>query len=132
MARRLTGPAVLTRVEVAEALEVHPATVARWARSGALPSFRTPSGERRYHRQDVEEFLNRPGQGRRTRPVTRSIDADSSDRRLLTNRPVGHAQSGNCVPERSRMMSCTSRHAGGIEAADCTVAAAHAVPAETA
>jgi hypothetical protein len=61
VARRLSGPAVLTRAETAHALGVHPSTVARWAASGILRSFRTPSGERRYHRCDVEALLNQRG-----------------------------------------------------------------------
>lgn len=59
VARRITGPEVLTRTEVAAVLGVHASTVARWASSGVLPYFRTPSGERRYHRHDVEDLLNR-------------------------------------------------------------------------
>jgi excisionase family DNA binding protein len=61
MARRLTGPEILTRAEAAQVLGVHPATVARWAAAGILPSFRTPSGERRYHRCDVQALINRRG-----------------------------------------------------------------------
>jgi excisionase family DNA binding protein len=61
MARRLIGPGILTRAEAAQVLGVHPATVARWAAAGTLPSFRTPSGERRYHRCDVQALLNRRG-----------------------------------------------------------------------
>src|SRR5206468_2014169 len=60
MARRLTGPEVLTRAEVARVLEVHPSTVTRWATAGLLPYFRTPAGERRYHRREVQDFLNKP------------------------------------------------------------------------
>jgi predicted site-specific integrase-resolvase len=37
--------------------------VTRWAAAGLLPCMRTPSGERRYRRCDVEELLNRPGVG---------------------------------------------------------------------
>jgi excisionase family DNA binding protein len=118
MACKITGPAVLTRAEVAQALGVHPATVTRWARSGTLPSFRTPSGERRYHRQDIEEFLNRPGQGPRPRLFTLAMDTDSADSPLPVNGPVDHAQSGNRVPGRSRTPSRTACHDGGTEADD--------------
>src|SRR5262249_9092773 len=61
MARRLTGPEILTRAEAAQVLGVHPATVARWAAAGTLLSIRTPSGQRRYHRCDVQALLNRMG-----------------------------------------------------------------------
>jgi excisionase family DNA binding protein len=60
MTRRITGPEVLTRGEVAQVLEVHPSTVARWAAAGLLPCFRTPAGERRYRRSEVQDFLNQP------------------------------------------------------------------------
>jgi excisionase family DNA binding protein len=58
--RRITGPEVLTRAEVAHVLGVHPSTVTRWAVDGLLRHFRTPTGERRYRRRDVQDFLNRP------------------------------------------------------------------------
>jgi excisionase family DNA binding protein len=132
VARRLTGPAVLTRLEVAQVVGVHPATVARWAGTGVLPFFRTPSGERRYRRQDVQEFLNRPGQGPRARLVTQALDAVSAENHVAANEPVDRAQSGNRVPGRSRVQSRTTRQGGGMEAGDWTVAVAQAIPAETA
>jgi excisionase family DNA binding protein len=75
MARTVTGPEVLTRTEVAEVLAVHPSTVTRWATAGILPHFRTPSGERRYRRCEVQDFLNRPRAQRlapERHPATRS------------------------------------------------------------
>lgn len=59
VAHRITGPEVLTRAEAAWVLGVHASTVARWATTGVLPYFRTPSGERRYRRHEVEDLLNR-------------------------------------------------------------------------
>jgi excisionase family DNA binding protein len=59
MIRRIIGPPVLTRAEAAQLLGVHPSTVARWAVAGLLPCVRTPSGQRRYRSQDVEELLNK-------------------------------------------------------------------------
>jgi excisionase family DNA binding protein len=60
MTRRITGPEVLTRGEVAQVLGVHPSTVARWAAAGVLPCFRSPAGERRYRRSEIQDFLNQP------------------------------------------------------------------------
>ncbi|HXZ73227.1 MAG TPA: helix-turn-helix domain-containing protein [Streptosporangiaceae bacterium] len=60
MVRRITGPEILTRAEVAQVLEVHPSTVTRWATTGLVSYFRTPAGERRYHRREVQDFLNQP------------------------------------------------------------------------
>jgi excisionase family DNA binding protein len=74
-ARRIAGPEVLTRAEAAQVLGVHPSTVTRWAINGRLRHFRTPSGERRYRRCDVQDFLSRPRPERRAPydgPVTRT------------------------------------------------------------
>jgi excisionase family DNA binding protein len=90
MARKLTGPAILTRAEAAQVLGIHPATVARWATTGALPSFRTPSGERRYHKCDVEALLNprcladRAPSSERIREPT---DAELTDQHRLLDLP---------------------------------------------
>lgn len=43
--------------KVADHLGVSIATVREWADSGALRSFRTPGGQRRFWREDVETFL---------------------------------------------------------------------------
>jgi excisionase family DNA binding protein len=127
--RIIIGPDVLTRAELAQALGVHPATVTRWAKIGVLPAFRTPSGERRYHRRDVENFLNAPGQGNRISAVPGAARADAASN---CHRAGGQPKSGSRVRGRSRMLPRTTCHGGGMEAADCTVTAAQAVPAETA
>jgi len=78
VARTVIGPEVLTRAEVAEVLGVHPSTVTRWATAGFLPHFRTPSGERRYRRCEVQDFLNRPAAERPApgpHPATQSGNA---------------------------------------------------------
>lgn len=129
VARVIKGPAVLTRAEVAEALGVHPATVTRWAKIGVLPAFRTPSGERRYHRRDVEEFLNTPGHVNRITPVMGASSADPADN---CHRAGSQPEFGNLVHGRSRTLSRTTCHGGGMEDADCTVAPAQAVPTDTA
>ena len=46
-------PAILSPGEVADVFGVDPKTVARWAKLGHLPSFRTPGGHRRFRRDDV-------------------------------------------------------------------------------
>lgn len=52
MLRRL-----LSTKEVAELLEVSPATVARWAREGKLVGIVMPSGRRKFDRAEVERLL---------------------------------------------------------------------------
>jgi excisionase family DNA binding protein len=42
---------------VADALDVTPDTVRRWARAGKLPVVTLPSGQIRFRREDVEPLL---------------------------------------------------------------------------
>lgn len=90
VARRLTGPAVLTRAEAAQVLGVHPATITRWAATGALPSFRTPSGERRYRRCDVGALLNRQDHADRAtspEPVHETAGVETTHQHRLLDLP---------------------------------------------
>ncbi len=48
---------LLTPKQVAQRFAVDPKTVTRWARTGKLPSIRTPGGHRRY-RESVVEALS--------------------------------------------------------------------------
>jgi excisionase family DNA binding protein len=43
--------------EVAALFQVHLRTVARWADDGLLRCVRTPGGQRRYWREDVDRFM---------------------------------------------------------------------------
>lgn len=45
--------------ETAARLGVSVATIRRWDERGALPSVRTPGGQRRFRRADVEALLTR-------------------------------------------------------------------------
>jgi excisionase family DNA binding protein len=47
----------LTSGQVADIFGVSPETVAGWANEGKLAHFRTPGGQRRFHRADVDRFL---------------------------------------------------------------------------
>lgn len=47
----------LTPSEVAHLFGVSVQTVGDWADAGRLPHFRTPGGQRRFRREDVEQFL---------------------------------------------------------------------------
>jgi len=50
-------PDLLTAEEVAVPLRVKPATVTRWAREGKIDSLRTPGGQLRFRREDVEALI---------------------------------------------------------------------------
>lgn len=47
----------LTSKDVARLFSVSTVTVANWADSGKLASFRTPGGHRRFRRADVDAFI---------------------------------------------------------------------------
>lgn len=47
----------LTPADVARMFNVSTNTVAKWADDGRLPSFRTPGGQRRFRRDDIEALL---------------------------------------------------------------------------
>ncbi|MFD6097406.1 BldC family transcriptional regulator [Nocardiopsis flavescens] len=69
MNRPQQTPEPLTSGEVAQMMRVTSVTVARWADTGKLTSFRTPGGHRRFHRAEVEALLV-PETVRATRPET--------------------------------------------------------------
>lgn len=45
--------------EAAQMLGVHPDTLKRWERAGHIASTRTPTGHRRFRRDDVEALIER-------------------------------------------------------------------------
>lgn len=47
----------LTPLDVARRMGVTPSTVSRWADEGKLAFFRTPGGQRRFRRSDVEALI---------------------------------------------------------------------------
>lgn len=51
----------LSSGEVARIFGVSSSAVAGWADDGRLPHFKTPGGQRRYHRVDVQRFLDEKG-----------------------------------------------------------------------
>jgi excisionase family DNA binding protein len=58
---RIKDPEFMTGGEVARIFFVDAKTVARWAKSGKLPSTRTLGGHRRYRKADVVKLLEQPG-----------------------------------------------------------------------
>ncbi len=51
------GERPLTPSQVADLFGVSVVTVAAWSDAGLLPHFRTPGGQRRFRKGDVERFL---------------------------------------------------------------------------
>jgi excisionase family DNA binding protein len=47
----------LTASQAARALGVSVSTVRRWSDSGALRGYRTPGGQRRFSREQIDEFV---------------------------------------------------------------------------
>ncbi|HSS11653.1 MAG TPA: helix-turn-helix domain-containing protein [Acidimicrobiales bacterium] len=47
-------PGDLPTSAAAKILGVHPDTLARWADEGKVPYWRTPGGQRRFRREDIE------------------------------------------------------------------------------
>jgi excisionase family DNA binding protein len=47
--------------DVARRFNVSIGAVRQWADLGLLPSFRTPGGQRRFHRADVDAFIQNTG-----------------------------------------------------------------------
>ena len=117
MARRLISPEILTRAEAAQALGVHPATVARWAAAGTLLSFQTPSGERRYRRRDVEALLNRRALADgapSSEPVQVPTEAELTDqhRQLDPSKPTALSLPASLVEDHGCCPARPTRAAG--------------------
>ena len=47
----------LTTSQAARLLGVSLATVRRWSDAGVLPGYRTPGGQRRFSREQIDEFV---------------------------------------------------------------------------
>lgn len=51
----------LTPGQVADMFGVSVTTVADWADQGLIPHFKTPGGQRRFRREDIESFIKKAG-----------------------------------------------------------------------
>ena len=56
-----TDPEFLSRGDVARLFGVSLSTVTRWARTGLLPTVRTPGGHYRYRAEDMRQVPQRIG-----------------------------------------------------------------------
>ncbi len=53
-----TSPLGLSTSQAAEALGVSLGTIRRWSDMGYLDSYRTPGGQRRFSREQIEHFVD--------------------------------------------------------------------------
>jgi excisionase family DNA binding protein len=58
----------LSASQAARVLGVSVSTVRRWSDSGALRGYRTPGGQRRFSREQIDAFLDSLEEGRGRRP----------------------------------------------------------------
>ena len=59
-----TNKEMFTATEVAHLLNVHINTIRRWSNQGVLKTYRIgPRGDRRFSKDDLENFLNHNGRG---------------------------------------------------------------------
>jgi excisionase family DNA binding protein len=82
-----------TSSEAARYLGVSLATVRRWSNAGHLPGYRTPGGQRRFSRIQLDQFLASLDGGEQRR----STDAGSEHRTATaehrgSGRPSGHGR----------------------------------------
>lgn len=57
MATKQAQGVILKPSEVAALFGVDPKTVARWAKEGKIPSFKTPGGHRRFIEEEVHRLI---------------------------------------------------------------------------
>ena len=58
MAEGNTSPLGLSTSQAAHALGVSLGTIRRWSDMGYLESYRTPGGQRRFSREQIEQFID--------------------------------------------------------------------------
>jgi excisionase family DNA binding protein len=51
------GELGISAPQAAQAIGVSPSTIYRWSDQGYLESYRTPSGQRRFSREGIDEFI---------------------------------------------------------------------------
>lgn len=78
----------LTLGEASQVLGVHPTTLREWVDSGAIPSFRTPGGHRRFDVRDLQNFL----QHRKSMAPTQTYTMAERDPLDNIRRQLGESQ----------------------------------------
>jgi excisionase family DNA binding protein len=76
-----TSPLGLSTSQAAHALGVSLGTIRRWSDMGYLESYRTPGGQRRFSREQIEHFIDSLQRG--VRPTRDTQQTISQERRKL-------------------------------------------------
>jgi excisionase family DNA binding protein len=76
-----TSPLGLSTSQAAHALGVSLGTIRRWSDMGYLESYRTPGGQRRFSREQIEQFIDSLQRG--VRP-TRDVHDDVPQQRVAS------------------------------------------------
>jgi excisionase family DNA binding protein len=75
MDQTTTSPLGLSTSQAARALGVSLGTIRRWSDMGYLESYRTPGGQRRFSRDQIDQFVG--SLQRETNPARRRAEAAS-------------------------------------------------------
>ncbi|HWF36456.1 MAG TPA: helix-turn-helix domain-containing protein [Solirubrobacteraceae bacterium] len=67
------SPLGLSTSQAARALGVSLGTVRRWSDMGYLDSYRTPGGQRRFSREQIEQFVSSLQQGSQSRDARAAV-----------------------------------------------------------
>lgn len=73
----------LTITQAAKTLGVHPLTLRNWSEKGLIPFYRTPGGHRRFHEQDVADFLTGMSHNPEARELALVTSTHQALRRVL-------------------------------------------------
>lgn len=75
---------MLTVQEVANMLHVHPNTIRHWSEQGLMKTYRIgPRGDRRFRREDIEDFVDQWMKQRKQEKAVLVVDDDDEIRNLL-------------------------------------------------
>jgi excisionase family DNA binding protein len=77
-----TSPLGLSTSQAAQALGVSLGTIRRWSDMGYLESYRTPGGQRRFSREQIDQFIDSLQRG--SRPTREAREQASPNQRIAS------------------------------------------------
>jgi excisionase family DNA binding protein len=77
-----TSPLGLSTSQAAQALGVSLGTIRRWSDMGYLESYRTPGGQRRFSREQIDQFIDSLQRG--SRPTREAREQPSPNQRIAS------------------------------------------------